>query len=198
MDKRKIEVWTFPEGSAPAVRVEVPSGKILASKLLWIVFDTLGIKESSRAFFGLFKGLEPAVKKFGDDEVIYVPCKSVISLQKWSFDPVLEAKATSTDVESIRLLALQIAADIRSERLVPDQEERQQLEEYLDPGFPCYKQYVELARRLSSYGSVVVKDIKLASHLKLKDQIVKKGNRVDIVCCMRKMIILTGEAVFSL
>ncbi len=116
----------------------------------------------------------------------------MIALLKWSFDPVEEAKCIKTDAASIRLLALQIEADIKSGRLVPTKEQQAELEEYIDPDFPCYKQYVECARSVELYGSVAAKDVRLGSNLRLKEETVKKGNRVDIVCCRRKLIVITG------
>eukprot|EP00794_Sanderia_malayensis_P007179 gene7179-7985_t len=192
-DRRKICVWTLPEGSPPAVRVEVTTGKITTKALIGVVFKTLDICESSRKFFGLFRGLDPPQKVYGDDEIIYLPCKSVISLQKWSFDPVEEAKAIKTDIASIRLLALQINADVRSRRLLPTLEQQQELAEYLDPEFPCYKQYVENARQIDGYGSIAIKDVKLVSNLKLKEEVVKKGHLVDIVCSERKLVVITDK-----
>lgn len=194
-NKRKIAVWTLPQGSSPAIRVEVSGGRIIASRLLEIAFDTLGIQERSRPFFALFKDLDPPTKKFGEDEIIYVPYKSVISLQKWSFDPIDEAKAIKTDVASIRLLALQINADINSGRLPLTAEEKVRMDELMDPEFPCYKQYVEFARSVESYGSVVIKDVKLVSNIRLKTQTIKKGHKIDIVCNNRKMIIITGRSL---
>ena len=194
-NKRKIAVWTLPQGSSPAVRVEVSGGRIIANRLLEITFDTLGIQGRSRPFFGLFKDLDPPTKKFGDDEIIYVPCKSVISLQKWSFDPIDEAKAIKTDVASIRLLALQIKADVNAGRLLLTTEEKDRMDELVDPEFPCYKQYVEFARGVELYGSVVIKDVKLVSNIRLKTQTIKKGHKIDIVCNNKKMIIMTGRSL---
>ena len=56
--KDKICVWTFPEGTQPVVRVQVDGGKIRAEDLLQIVGKTLGIRESSLPFFGLFETLK--------------------------------------------------------------------------------------------------------------------------------------------
>ena len=193
VSKRKICVWTLPQGSSPAVRVEVAHGRIAASRLMQIVFDTLGVQERSRPFFGLFKGLDPPVKKFGEEEVIYTPCQSIISLLKWSFDPLEEARAIKTDVASIRLLALQVRADITAERFLPTAEEKEQLERLLEPKFPCYKQYVDFARSIASYGAVVVKDVRLMKNVRLRTQILRKGNKLDIACNSTKMIIITGK-----
>ncbi len=70
-DRRKICVWTLPEGSPPAVRVEVTTGKIVTSRLIRIVFDTLRIQESSRTFFGLFRGLDPPQKRYSMSNWLY-------------------------------------------------------------------------------------------------------------------------------
>lgn len=196
ISKRRISVWTLPQGSQPAVRVEVSQLSITASRLLRTVFDTLGIHEQSRPFFGLFKGLDPPTKKFGDEEIIHTPCRSVISIQKWSFDPVEEARAIKTDTASIRLLALQIKADIIAKRFTPSLEDREQLEQLLEPKFPCYKQYVDLARGHSCYGTVVVKDVKLMKNLRLQTQTLRRGHRIDIACNRTKMVIITGIQAF--
>ena len=155
-------------------------------------FDTVGLQERSRPFFGLFKGLDPQIRKIGDDETIYVPCRYVISVRKWSFDPVREAKAIRTDVPSLRLLALEINADIVAGRLQPTSEEKEKLEEMLDPGFPSYKQFVEYARGIKGYGDVVTKDVALIKSINLKTQVIKKGSKIDIACSDKKMVIITG------
>ena len=197
VNKRKICVWTLPQGSPPAVRVEVTLGKITASRLLEIVCDTLGIQRNSRPFFGIFKGLDPPIKKFGEEEVIYTPCQSVISILKWSFDPVEEARAIKTDMASIRLLALQIKADIAAGRFSPNSEEKEHLGQLLEPKFPCYKQYVEFARSVTSYGKIVVQDVRLLKNIRLKTQTIKRGNKIDIACESKKMIIITGNKVIT-
>ena len=190
--KIKVSIYTLPQGSPPAVRVEVTTGKIISSRLLKVFFDTVGLQERSRPFFGLFKGLDPPIRKIGDDETIYVPCRYVISVRKWSFDPVREAKAIRTDVPSLRLLALEINADIVAGRLQPTSEEKEKLEEMLDPGFPSYKQFVEYARGIKGYGDVVTKDVALIKSINLKTQVIKKGSKIDIACSDKKMVIITG------
>ena len=191
--KRKICVWTLPQGSPPAVRVETTAGRIVASRLLEVTCETLGIHKNSRSFFGLFKGLDPPIKKFGEEEVIYTPCQNMISVLKWSFDPIAEARAIKTDMASIRLLALQVNADIAAGRFCPNNEAKEHLEQLLEPRFPCYKQYVDLARSISSYGTVVVQDVKLLKNVRLKTLTIRKGNKIDIACESKRMIIITGD-----
>lgn len=190
--KSKLSIWTLPQGSPPAVRVEVSHGKITASRLLQIVFDTLGVQERSRPFFSLFKGLDPPIKKYGEDEIIYTPCQSIISIQRWSFDATEEARAIKTDTASIRLLALQIKADIAARRLTLTSEEKEQLDKLVEPAFPCYKQYVDLARNMPSYATAVVKDARLVKSVRLRTQTLRKGNRIDIACSSKRMIIVAG------
>ena len=191
--KQKICVWTLPLGSPPAVRVEVTDGTIIASRLLEIVCDTLGIHRNSRPFFGLFKGIDPPIKKYGEEEVIYTPCQSVISVLKWSFDPIEEARALKTDTVSIRLLALQIKADITAGRFSPTSEEQDHLEKLLEPKFPCYKQYVDFARSIPSYETIMVRDGKLLKNVRLITQTLKRGSKLDIACNSKRMIIITGK-----
>ena len=192
-DRRKICVWTLPEGSPPAVRVAVDKGSIIAEVLLEIACDALEIQKQSRSFFGLFKGIDPPLKKYGTSEVIYLPCRSVISILKWSFDPVLEARYITTDVGALRLIAMQIKADIIAERFNPNLDDLHQLQEFMRSEFPCQKQCVEYARTLPDYDAVVIKDVKLASHVKLRTQLLRKGSTVDVSCSAKKMKLITSE-----
>ena len=105
--KDKICVWTFPEGSQPVVRVGVEDGKILCNDLLKIAARALDIFECNSHFFGLFRGIEKPTKKYGLDEYIYLPCKDIISIQRWSFDINRERIQLCTDAGAMHLLCIQ-------------------------------------------------------------------------------------------
>lgn len=191
--KDKICVWTLPEGTQPAIRVQVDGGRIRAEDLLEIVGKTLEIRASSLQFFGLFRGLETPTKKYGNDEIIYLPCRYVISIQKWSFDVPREQKCLKTDAGAMRLLSIQCAEDIRSGRLKPKPEHIPLIQEYRNPAFPCDKQYVELCQKMMGYGQVHLYDCTVQNELKVKEARLSEGMKVDLVAYRRGLMFKAGE-----
>ena len=187
--KDKISVWTLPEGSQPAVRVQVDGGRILAEDLLQIVGRTLEIRASSLQLFGLFRGIENPTKKYGNNEMIYLPCRYVISIQKWSFDIAREQKLLKTDAGAMRLICIQCIEDIRSARLKPKPEHIPLMEEYRNPAFPCDKQYVELCQKMFGYGYVVLNNCTVRNDLKVKDVRLREGMKVDLIANRRGLMI---------
>ena len=79
--------------------------------------------------------------------MIYLPCRYIISIQKWSFDIPREQKFLKTDAGAMRLICLQCIEDIRSGKLKPKPEHIPLMKEYRNPAFPCDKQYVDCARK---------------------------------------------------
>lgn len=187
--KDKISVWTLPEESQPAVRVQVDGGRILAEDLLQIVGRTLEIRASSLQLFGLFRGIENPTKKYGNNEMIYLPCRYVISIQKWSFDIAKEQKLLKTDAGAMRLICIQCIEDIRSGRLKPKPEHIPLMEEYRNPAFPCDKQYVELCHKMFGYGYVVLNNCTVQNDLKVKDVRLREGMKVDLILNRRGLMI---------
>lgn len=191
--KDKICVWTFPEGTQPAVRVQVDGGRIRAEDLLEIVGKTLEIRVSSLPFFGLFRGIENPTKKYGNNEIIYLPCRYVISIQKWSFDVPREQKFLKTDAGAMRLICIQCIEDIRSGKLKPKPEQIPLMEEYRNPAFPCDKQYVELCQKMFGYGYVFLSECTVQSDLKVKDVQLREGMKVELVANRRGLMFKSSE-----
>lgn len=193
--KDKICVWTFPEGTQPAVRVEVDGGKIKAEDLLEITGKTLGINANSLQFFGLFRGIENPTKKYGNNEFIYLPCRYVISIQKWSFDVPREQKHLKTDAGAMHLICLQCIEDIRCGRLKPKPDHIPLLKEYRNPAFPCDKQYVELCQKMFGYGYVFLHDCTIQNDVKMKEVSLTQGMQVNLIANRRGLMIKSSECV---
>ena len=196
--KNKICVWTYPEGSQPAVRVQVDKGKILAEDLLAIVGKTLEIHESSLQFFALFRGIEHPTKKYGNNEMLYLPCGDVISIQRWSFDLEREKKLLKTDAGALRLLCIQCMEDVKTGRIKTKAEHLPLLEEYSNPTFPCEKQYVEVCQTLHGYGHVYFSSCVVQSDLSVKELKLKQGTKVMLVTSRRGIVFKTGECGMGL
>ncbi|CAH3045428.1 unnamed protein product [Pocillopora meandrina] len=194
--KDKICVWTFPEGTQPAVRVEVDGGKIKAEDLLEIAGKTLGINANSLQFFGLFRGIENPTKKYGNNEFIYLPCRYVISIQKWSFDVPREQKHLKTDAGAMHLICLQCIEDIRCSRLKPKPDHIPLLKEYRNPAFPCDKQYVELCQKMFGYGYVFLLDCTIQNDVKMKEVSLTQGMQVNLIANRRGLMIKSKKSAF--
>jgi hypothetical protein len=190
--KQHICVWTFPEGSTPAVRVLVEEGKIRADNLIRIAAKTLGIFECNIQFFSLFKGIEHPIRKYGNNEMIYLPCKDIISIQRWSFDVPREKKLLKTDAGANRLFALQCKADIKAGRIKSKPEDIPILQEYLNPDFPCEKQFVEKCQSLFGYGSVHFTSCTVQSDLSVKQLKLKEGASLTLTANSKGLYFKTG------
>ena len=188
----KICVWTFPEGSQPAVRVHVEGGRIRADDLLKVVGDTLEINEKNLQFFGLFRGIETPTRKYGSNEIIYLPCRDVISIQRWSFDIKKEQRYLKTDAGAMRLLSIQCVEEVKSGKLKPKRQHLPLMEEYKNPAFPCHKQYVELCQTMPTYGFVFLGDCTIHNNLSEKDVRLTEGQTVDLIASRRGLMLKTG------
>lgn len=196
--KDKICVWTFPEGTQPAVRVQVEGGKIKAEDLLEIAGKTLEINANSLPFFGLFRGIENPTKKYGNNEMIYLPCRYVISIQRWSFEIPREQKYLKTDAGAMRLLCVQCVEDIRAGRLKPKPEHIPLMKEYRNPAFPCDKQYVELCQTMYGYGYVFLNDCTVQNDVKVKDVRLTTGMKVDLIANRRGLMIKSSKSMLKI
>ena len=195
-DRKKLCVWLLPNGSPPAVRVAAYDYKMPCSVVFNTACKAIGLQERSKPFFALFKGLDPVTKKYGTEENVYLPCKFLVSIQKWCFDIVAEARVIKTDAVAFRMIAHQISADLKSGRWKLSQEDEDMLADSIDTNFMCHKQYVELARTLPEYDTVSIIGVVLTADLKLKRQTVKKDTVMDVVCSDRKMKLITGKRCF--
>ena len=193
--KDKLCVWTFPEGSEPAVRVFVEGGRILCEDLLRIVTRALGVFECNMHFFGLFRGIERPTKKYGLNEYIYLPCRDIISYQRWSFDIPREKNQLCTDIGAMHLLCVQSKADIRAGRIKVKPEAIPLLEEYSDPHFTCDKQFVELCQTMYGYATVRISNCKIQSELKLKELKLEEGSDLTLVLAKRGCVFKSGNFV---
>lgn len=191
--KRHICVWIFPEGSSPAVRVLVEDGKIRGENLLRIAAETLKIYECNLQFFGLFKGIERPTKKYGNNEMIYLPCKDIISMQRWSFDIPREKKFFKTDAGALHVLAVKCKADIKAGRIKPKPEDIPILQEYVNPKFPSDKQFVEKCQTLLGYGSIHFTDCVVQSDVSVKELALTEGTDLDLVANPRGLTFKTGN-----
>ena len=190
-NKRLASVYVLPPGSKPIVRVECPEQSIEAQRLFKLCCDTIQLYESSRRFFGLFRGLLHPVKKYGDSELIMLPVKTYpISIQKWSFDITQECRLIKTDPIAIRLLALQYKCDLEMKRKHPTSDQLNDLRSFEDPEFTCYKQYLDCARRILDYTWTVVLGVEVVQKVKLVTNILQKGSKVDLACTPKKLIII--------
>ena len=191
--KKAICLWVLPRGSMPIIRVEVDTCLINADNLFKIGCDTLGLCVKSRNFFGLFKGLLYPTKKYGSEEIIYVPCKHIISIQKWSFDIAAEVKIIKSDQAAFQLLASQVTTDIELRRMKPTPEEQQTLDELQDPEFFSPKQYIEAARKIEGYSTITILDVSIVKKVKLISNVLQKGTKVDITCSSKKITFKSSE-----
>lgn len=191
--KRHICVWTYPEGSTPAVRVLVEEGKIRGEHLLRIAAKTLNIFECNLQFFGLFKGIERPTKKYGNNEMIYLPCKDIISIQRWSFDVPREKKLLKTDAGALHVLAVQCKSDLKAGRIKPKPEDIPILQEYANPKFPSDKQFVEKCQTLLGYASIHFTDCTVQSDISVKDLSLEEGTDLDVVANPRGITFKTGK-----
>ncbi|XP_032223032.2 uncharacterized protein LOC116604582 [Nematostella vectensis] len=194
--KNRICVWTFPEGSTPAVRVSVDDRKIRADDLLHISGNALGVLECNLQFFGLFKGIEHPIRKYGNNEMIYLPCNDIISFQRWSFDITREKKLLKTDAGALHVLAVQCKDDIKKGRIKPKPHDVPLLQEYLDPAFPCEKQFIEHCQNLYGYASVHIPKCVVQSDLSVKDLKLSEGSNILVIANPRGLIYKTEKLVF--
>lgn len=191
--KGKICVWTFPEGSQPAVRVEVDNGKILCADLLKIVVRALEIYECNMHCFALLRGIEKPTRKYGLDEYIYLPCNDIISIQRWSFDIKREKTRLGTDAGALHLLYLQSKADIQAGRIKVRPEAVALLEEYSEPEFLCEKQFVELCQSMYGYATVRITNCKILNDLKMKEMKLEEGCNATLILSKRGCVFKSGK-----
>ncbi|KAK3696736.1 hypothetical protein QZH41_013091, partial [Actinostola sp. cb2023] len=141
-------------------------------------------------------GIRHPLKKYGNNEVIYLPCKDILSIQRWSFDIPREKKLLRTDAGANRVYALQCKADIKAGRIKPMPEDIPQLHEYLNPAFPSDKQFIEKCQTLVGYGSIHFPDCVVQSDVSVKELTLKEGTDLLLVASPRELMFKTEKVSF--
>lgn len=193
---RSVSVYTLPHTSIPLFRVEVSQNTISAGWLFDICCEHIGLYKQSRPFFALFRGMKCPIKKYEPDERIRIPVRAYpLALLRWSFDLALECKVIRTDPVALKLLTQQYKSDIENEMKTVSLEDRARLNKFDEPEFMCYKQYIQVARTIQDYDSVTIKDVEVVKKVKFVNQVIAKGEKVDVSCKTRGLTLLTSKHI---
>lgn len=155
-----IDVATY--GRYGVQRIHIPkSGR--SKDLLVSLAKELSMKPSSLHCFSLFVG------HLGAPIACLDPADSVkgvkpLCLQRHSLDRSKELKLLATDDVAVHLLFSEALASYRStssSRLEPTEEQKELLEEYLDPNFLSERQFLETIINVKGYTAAQISDAKV-------------------------------------
>ena len=77
-------------------------------------------------------------------------------------------------------------------------EQARQLEEFADPSFPAERQFLDLARSLPGYGTLVARDVVMETDLVSNDINLHRGNIVTCRLERQRLVIVPTEVKLSL
>lgn len=114
----------------------------------------LSLKEDSLQLFAVFLGgLDRQIQVIEDDT--QVPIGKKMSFARFNGDRKLEAKLIQRDDVALHLLFSEAKHAVDTGVIEPTDEQRAELEDYLDPMFPVERQYLELVQECQGYGTFV-------------------------------------------
>lgn len=184
-----VDIATF--GDDGNVTVPIKSGQT-AARTLQLIGNKLGLKESSIQHFSLYKGpLATPNRQLQEDSVIG---GATLSLQK-RLAHGKDFKLLRTDDRAVHLLfeeALFHYKQIPS-KLTPTPEQKEKLEEYLDPSFPTERQFLETAMQVQGYDTVQSHQCTLKSKVIHDGSRIELNERVSCVCSLEQLEIKTAN-----
>ena len=153
MAAASVEVATF--GRHGVVTVPMPkTGRV--DDVLQLVFKQLSLKPSSYECFSLYAGeLGKPTFQLEPSDKVSVDTKN-LCLQRCGFDCSKERKVVKTDDVAVHLLFSEALTEYKKvvSSLHPTPEQRDQLEDYLDPDFLSERQFLETIQNVEGYNSV--------------------------------------------
>ncbi|XP_076436400.1 uncharacterized protein LOC143275937 [Babylonia areolata] len=177
----KVKVLTLDPAAEPVeVTVAAREGKVSAEQVFNKACDKLGLKSSSRTHFALFNKRDEPTLKYRLKEGIPVN-NSEVYLGKWCFVSSQERDMVHVDPVAAHLVFLQAQHDVRSGKFDLTDDEKQKLEECLEPGFVAEDQFVLLCQRQANYHSLCVPHCRLLSALSTPDGALENDSVVTVV-----------------
>jgi len=170
-----IEVKTYQDSEKLGVIIQHPS---TCKQAKAAIAEKLQLKPQSLPLFGLFVGpLGSPSKVLRNSD--HVPLGADFSFHRWSFDLKLEAKLCRQDDVATHLLYCEAThVFLHTTRLKPSQEEREELESYMDPDFPVERQFMELVRTVPGYDMYVVDECTVKEDILSNRGTIQKGTQI--------------------
>ncbi|XP_033732864.1 uncharacterized protein LOC117322200 [Pecten maximus] len=192
-----VTVNTFDK-NIPIVKVSIAlqdDSSVLGEDVKRKVCEELGLKPSSHELFSLFTCNSKAeiLQRVRDTYQIACPVKGLV-LKKWCFIQKQENQVIRDDGAACHLVFSQAENDIITGRLVPNKEQEQKLEEYLDPGFTLETQYICECQSIKNYFSIRVDDCSMS--LSFEDEFTPLSlskQLVSIVISSEGVTVDTGQ-----
>ena len=174
-----LEVATF--GRHGVVKVQMPkTGRV--DDVLQLVFKQLSLKPSSYECFSLYAGqLGRPTFQFEPTEKFSVGIK-LLCLQRYGFDCSKERKVVKSDDVAVHLLFSEALVEYRKvvSSLHPTPEQRDQLEDYLDPDFLSERQFLETIQNVEGYNSVQFNG--RVAHVPIENNMIIFQVNCEVIC----------------
>ncbi len=170
-----IELRSY--GSAEPLALRLPSNCTCETALKEVA-KVLYLKEESLNAFALFCGkLDCPMKVLQPSDSI--PSSTELSLQRWCMQTD-EGKIVRHDDVALHLLYCQAKAKIERGDMKPSAEQLEKLASFSDPFFPTERQYLEVARSVPGYSTVVARDCIVAEAIEDNEFKFEIGSRVRV------------------
>uniref|UniRef100_A0A1X7VWQ5 Uncharacterized protein n=1 Tax=Amphimedon queenslandica TaxID=400682 RepID=A0A1X7VWQ5_AMPQE len=175
---KSISVDTFGRYGKCTVQFP-PSVSVETEDVLKALQKEIKLKDLSMKVFALYTG-ELGRPKMRLEKGDKVPLQEPLCLQRTGLDISKDLKIARTDDTATHLLYSEILND--PEKLHPTDEEKLQLEEFLDPSFPTERQYLEAAAKVYGYTSTRIPNCTLKTDIKHRGQQIEPGSNVTCTC----------------
>ena len=148
-----LAVATF--GQYGIQKVPIPRSS-KAGEVLQLLFKQLSLKSSSLRCFSLYAGElgSPSLKLESSDSVLEY---EQLCLQRYGIDCTKEHKLLTTDDVAVHLLYSEALANYKKSvsTFEPTPDQKELLEEYLDPNFLSERQFLDTALNVKGYTAVM-------------------------------------------
>ena len=190
MTNSNMEIATF--GDDGSVTVPVKPNQT-AAHTLQVIGKALGLKESSMQHFSLYRGPLGTPHCQLQDESL-VPSGATLSFQK-RLAHGKEIKLLKTDDKAVHLLFKEALFHYKQtpSKLVPTPEQREKMEEFLDPSFPTERQFLEIAMEVEGYDTVQSNHCILKSTVVHDGKIIEPNKTISCTFSLKHLEIKTAE-----
>lgn len=175
MGSQTVEIQSFISQDPLAVLLPVSCS---CERALREVASKLEIRGDSLEVFALFCGkLGHPIRVLQPSDT--VPMATELSLQRWYMRSD-EAKVIKQDDKAIHCLYMEAKHKLTTGDLQPTAEQMEELETFSDPLFPTERQFLEVARQVSGYNSVVVRQCIVNEEIHDNSCVLSVGSLVTV------------------
>nr|KAG5693395.1 hypothetical protein BaRGS_009868 [Batillaria attramentaria] len=176
----------FPKGNPLNFQSEPP--KLTGPGLV------TSLKASSRSCFTLYERAANPICRYRSTDEIHVGSAELF-LGKWCFSVSQEKDLMHQDQAATHLVFLQAQHDVQTGKFDLQEEDKQKLDECLEPGFTAEDQYILLCQKQPYYQCLRLPQCRLLQGISVSNCSLKTDSMLDVVVSKYGVKLVTDKPV---